>query len=138
MGHVTCLIASVRWFSSCGELSSSKEAQSTISSKPLVFIAFTLHITATMIPQRQFLYLLLPCSREPLPGSLFSAISATTSAIIMPDCGKFPVSNKQHIPFWNLLKFQVLSYYIISSSLPFLFCGIGVQISTEDTFIQKN
>ena len=53
----------------------------------------------------------------------------------MPDCGKVSVSNKQRIPFWNLLKFQVLLFYIIYSSLPFLFCDIGVQISTEDTFI---
>ena len=54
-----------------------------------------------------------------------------------PDRGKVPVSNKQRIPFWNLLKFQVLLCYIIYSSLPFLFRDIGVHISAEDTFIHK-
>ena len=35
--------------------------------------------------------------------------------------GKVWVSNKQRIPFWSLLKFQSLLFYIIYSLLPFFF-----------------
>ena len=42
-----------------------------------------------------------------------------------PDHGTAPVSNKQRFPFWNLLNFQLLLFYIIYSSFPFLFCDIG-------------
>ena len=45
------------------------------------------------------------------------------------------VNNKQPFPFWNLLNIQVLLFYTIYSLLPILSCNIGVQISTDDTFI---
>ena len=42
-----------------------------------------------------------------------------------PDLGTAPVSNKQRFPFWKLLNFQVLLFYIIYLSIPFLFRDIG-------------